>query len=354
MRRGVPDPIDMNRIALLSLFASIVSAPLTSQEPGPDEWTFAFWNVENLFDIDDDPANPGDDEYLPENGWTEERYVTKRDHLAGVIAAVQPHLLGMAELENRKVLEDLLADPRLAPLGYRIAHVESPDKRGIDVALLFRLPFELHGDEAVRLHAFEKEGEAPTRGVLDVRLEVDGAPLQVLVNHWPSRGGDRDGAFRRVAGATVRAVALAFTDEQSKAGREADVLIVGDLNDDPYDASVVTALGAVRSRNAVLHRDNVRAFFNPSWALLAEPDVGTLYYNPEWVWNVFDQAIVSRGMLDDAGFRYVEGSLRVHAPDELRDHYRRPRWFRKGRDGTWSEGYSDHFMICGRIAAAGG
>lgn len=333
---------------LLPLLAAACAAPGGSP-PAPEELTFAFWNVENLFDADDDPANPGDDQYLPANGWTAERYALKRAHLAEVIAAVRPHVIGFAEVENHRVLEDLFADPRLDPLGWSIAHVDSPDKRGIDVALAFRAPFRLAGADAVRLHPIEKEGELPTRGVLEVRLEAEGAPLFVLVNHWPSRGGDRDGAFRRVAGTVVRSVADRIVAEEAAAGREADVLVVGDLNDEPFDPSVVDALGAVRSRNAVVNRRNVRHLFNASWELLGQSDLGTIYYNPEWTWNVFDQVIVSRGLLDEVGFAYVEGSLRVYAPDELRDEYRRPRWFRRSRGGEWSTGYSDHFLVYGRL-----
>jgi len=319
----------------------------------PGAFTVAFWNVENLFDADDDPANPGDDEYLPDGGWTEARYQTKLDRLAEVIAAVAPSVLGMAEVENRRVLADLFAHPRLASLEYEVAHVESPDKRGIDVALAFRAPFRLAPGQSVRLVPIEKEGELPTRGVLVVELVtagsasgLDGTPLAVLVNHWPSRGGDRDGAFRAVAGTVVRGIVDAL-------GHDRDLVVMGDLNDDPFDASVRQHLGAIRSRNAVANRNDRRALFNPTWALLGTPDLGTLYYNSDWVWNAFDQILVSRGMLDPAGFAWVDGSIDVYAPDELRDQYRRPRRFRKGRGDEWNEGYSDHFMVLGRIRAAG-
>lgn len=310
---------------------------------------YAFWNVENLFDADDDPTNAGDDEYLPDREWTADRYARKLDHLSSVIAAIGPHVIGFAEVENRRVLEDLCATERLRGLGLQVAHVDSPDKRGIDVALAYRAPLVLGGPDAVRLHEIDPGENAPTRGVLEVELSMHGHPLFVLVNHWPSRGGDRDGAFRAVAAAKVREVVDRITAEEEAKGRDADVLIVGDLNDDPWDASVVRSLGAVRSRNAVVNRQKPRPLYNLSWGMLAEPDIGTLYYNPEWNWNVFDQAIVSRGMLDPAGFQVVEGSLTIYAPDELRDQYRRPRWFRRSRGGEWSEGYSDHFAIHGRL-----
>ena len=97
--------------------------------------TFAFWNVENLFDAEDDPENRGDDEYLPENGWTAKRYGLKLDRLAEIVTALDCHLLGLAEVENRRVLLDLVNRPGLKELGYHIAHRDSPDKRGIDLAL---------------------------------------------------------------------------------------------------------------------------------------------------------------------------------------------------------------------------
>ncbi|MBI5851253.1 MAG: endonuclease/exonuclease/phosphatase family protein [Planctomycetes bacterium] len=322
--------------------------PIAQSAPGT-ELTFAFWNVENLFDSEDDPSNAGDDEYLPAREWTPERYALKLDHVAGEIKEVAPHVIGFAEVENQRVLDDLVAQPALAGQSFTVVHRESPDPRGIDVALAFRAPFELDGgDDAVVLHPVRR-ASGPSRSVLEVRLRAGDARLVVFVNHWPSRGSDRDGSFRAVAGAVCKAAALAAIEREKAAGRDADVLIVGDFNDDPWDASIVTALGAVRSRNAALNRRDGTPLWNASWPLLATPDLGTLYYNPEWTWNVFDQCILSRGMLDATGFTYVDGSLHVHAPDKLRDDLRRPKWFRRGRGGKWDEGYSDHFMIAGRL-----
>lgn len=332
---------------LLALAASITSG-CDAQEPeasGRREVTFAFWNVENLFDVEDDPANRGDDEYLPAEGWTADRYALKRRHLAEVVAAVRPQLLGVAEVENRHVLEDLIQEPALASWGWSIAHVDSPDERGIDVALLHRAPFEAAAELPVELHEITAPGASPTRGILEVPLRIGATRLHVLVNHWPSRGGDRSGALRRVAGTTLRRVVDAILARDPTA----DILIAGDFNDEPFDASVVAALGAIRSRNAVLEREHVPALFNPSWRFLAEPDVGTYYYNAQWAWHVFDQVIVSKGLLDGDGFTLVEDSLAIHAPDALRDHHRRPRWFRRRRGGEWATGYSDHFMVFGRL-----
>jgi endonuclease/exonuclease/phosphatase family metal-dependent hydrolase len=329
------------------LVPTLLAAATLAAQRGPDaDLVVAFWNVENLFDADDDPANAGDDEFTPAHEWTEDRYRRKLANLAQVIAAVRPHALGLAEVENRRVLEDLVALPALAALGLRIVHRDSPDKRGIDLALAYRAPFELPGEDGVHLHAIDKPGAAPTRGVLEVPLRVGPHALTVLVNHWPSRGSDGDGAFRAIAGKVVRGLV-------QRIGHDADVLLVGDFNDDPFDRSITECLGAVRSRNAVLNRGDEKALFNASWPLLGRSDEGTYYFNRDWVWNVFDQIIVSRGLLDAEGLQLVEDSMRAHAPDALRDEHRRPRFFRKTREG-WSEGYSDHFLVLARLRPPGG
>ena len=210
-------------LALLSAGAGSAQAPAPPATPAepvsparsedPAELGFAFWNLENLFDTRDDPTNPGDDEFLPPTGWDEARYARKLDHLASVIAAIDPHLLGVCEIENRRVLEDLLRDPRLAEKGYRIEHLDSPDRRGIDLALLHRPPFALAGgDRAVLLHPIELgEGKGPTRGILEVNLAVGGAPLVVLVNHWPSRSGGAEASIpsRIAAAKTARRIVTA-------------------------------------------------------------------------------------------------------------------------------------------------
>lgn len=319
------------------------------QEATPSEVVFAFWNVENLFDTDDDPDNPGDDEYLPSNEWTPERYELKLSRLEKVLAEIEPHLLGVAEVENRAVLDALIARPKLASLGYRIAHLDSPDKRGIDLGVIYRAPFEA---EAPVIHPIPID--PPTRGVLEVPMSVNGHRLTVLVNHWPSRGGGEKTVAQRALAAYVALDVVEKRVAEAEAQQhDADILLIGDFNDEPFDPSVRDHLRAIRSRNAVVNRNKPYSLYNPSWRFLGDPDVGTYYYNREWRWNVFDQAIVSRGLLDPAGVQYVEDSLSIHGPDELRDKYRRPLRFRK-QGQRWHEGYSDHLLIYGKLRTAPG
>lgn len=334
------------------------SAPSTPQgdSPGskqPGEVTFAFWNLENLFDTRDDPTNRGDDEYLPARGWDDARYGRKLEHLREAIAKLDADLLGVCEVENLRVLEDLIAAPPLASLGYSIAHLDTPDKRGIDMALLYRAPFDLAKiDRAVHLWEIDLgEGVPKTRGILEVNLVAKEQPLVVLVHHWPSRSGgeERSRPHRIAAAKTAKRIVNARLDAAKSAGREGDILLIGDFNDDPYNASLVEHLEAVRGKFALTGSRGAYRLFNPTWSFLATPDLGTLYYSSGW--NAFDQAIVSRGMLDTRGFSYVEGSLAVQGGDELRNlnhPAHPPRWFRKYK-GNWDEGFSDHFAIFGRL-----
>lgn len=336
-------------LVLASIFTGAAN-PVAAQ--GPTEIHFGFWNVENLFDADDDPDNPGDDEFLPAREWDAARYGRKLAHLAEVVAALDCHILGFAEVENRRVLEDLIRQPGLHELGYQVAHLDSPDKRGIDVALIFRAPVQpIDATSPCELHPIPID--PPTRGVLEVKLAVNGHPLHVLVNHWPSRRGGTDSteSLRLTAAATCRSIVKRIVDATS--GRDADVILMGDFNDDPYDASIINGLNAVRSRNAVLNReqDGPYRLYNASWKFFGQPDVGTLYYNQEWVWNIFDQCIVSRGLLKSDGFELIDESLAIHAPAKIRDKYGRPLRFRKG-GSEWNEGYSDHLAIHGRLRVA--
>ncbi len=348
----------------IGLCLTLACAPLTADgtpTPIPDRISFGFWNLENLFDAEDDPANEGDNEYLPDKEWTAERYALKIEHLAQAIEDLNVDLLGVCEVENKRVLQDLVEQPALQSRNYQIIHFESPDLRGIDLGLLHDSKLQVIGEP--HLHPIDLgPEERPTRGVLEVTLQIDDQPLTVLVNHWPSRYGgvEASNPRRAKAAAVVRSLADAQMQMAAVAEREADVLIMGDLNDDPFSPSVRDHLKAVRERRTVAHpynrlttnaKQKAPKLYNPSWSFFAQADHGTYYYWNEWTWNVFDQVIVSPGLIDGEGLQYVEGSLRVHAPTFLRDtdkNANRPARFRKFK-GVWEEGYSDHFAVRGEL-----
>ena len=323
------------------------------------EYTIAFWNLENLFDYEDDPDNPGDDEYLPEKEWDQARYERKLDHLARAIVSMDADLLAVCEVENRRVLEDLTRHPDLVEEQWAIVHQDSPDHRGIDLALLYRKPFAEDGPST--LHKIDiGEGNTATRGVLEVPMTLSGTTVTFLVNHWPSRwGGAEKSAPKRKAAAQV---ARGIIDGHLSNDPAAEIILLGDLNDDPWDPSVREVLKAVRELRAVTHPSNTAPrkegrtdysprLWNPSWGFANSTDNGTYYYWNGWCWNCFDQIIVSSGLLDDRGLQIRKDSVAVHAPDFMKDTERnafRPARFRKFR-GRWEEGYSDHFAVKCRV-----
>ncbi|HKB17333.1 MAG TPA: endonuclease/exonuclease/phosphatase family protein [Planctomycetota bacterium] len=333
-------------LALLAFVPGLASAQETV--------TVAFWNVENLFDAEDDPRNPGDDEFLPGNGWTEERYHRKLGHLAEVIAGLDPNLLGLAEVENRRVLEDLVRQPPLGKRGWKIAHRESPDSRGIDVALLYREPFAIADEKAdVRLH--EIALEKPTRGVLEAKVRAGERELFVLVNHWPSRIGGAEATrdLRKKAAEVCRRIVCERVDACAP-GRWADLLLMGDLNDDPQDAAVSGTLGATFEKTVLFGGAQTAryALFNPMFRFVGEGKPGTLYFRGKP--NVFDQLVVSRGLLESEGFSLDETSVEIFATDAMKDDKGEPKRFRRVKGGDWVEGYSDHFPVRARLALSGG
>ncbi len=353
----------------LSLIACLIALacgpPLHSTQAATkgQEVAFAFWNLENLFDCEDDSDNSGDDSHTPAQGWTVDRYGLKITHLAEAIDALDVQLLGVCEVENRRVLKDLVGHPALKGRGYRIAHLDTPDSRGIDLGLLVASPLRIVGKPILHPIDLGKD-ERPTRGILEARVQVGSKTLTVLVNHWPSRFGGRAASAPRRARAAK--VLRSIVDTQMRIGarlqQEAEILILGDFNDDPFDTSIRDVLRAVRELRAVTHPFNrltsnedqtAPRLYNPTWSLLADGDSGTYYYWNEWTWNVFDQVIVSPGLVDGRGLEYVPNSLRVHAPAFLRDteeNAHRPAPFRKFK-GEWEEGYSDHFAVRGVLVS---
>ena len=344
---------------LLALGATAPAAEPTAPaaEAAPPAATAAFfvanWNVENLFDAVDDPDNPGDDEFLPNNPttrWTQVRYETKLDNLAQVINGMDngsgPDILGIEEVENEEVLRDLV--DRLKPKRYGIAHVDSPDSRGIDTALLFnRDRFALQ-----EFHAYKVplKWERSTRDVLHAVLEDRaGGVWHALVNHWPSRGGGPESQYDRFAAARTLAGAIARIFRREPAAR---ILILGDFNDTPADRSIrdVLAVEAFPSAAGEYAPDKI---YNLA-AGKARQGFGSFFhsYDGEIEWRMYDQIMASGALLQNAGDRPSAVALWVdkpafmveeHGPDkgapvptfENQEHY--------------EGGYSDHFPVGVRL-----
>lgn len=284
---------------------------------GGEQISIGFYNVENLFDTQDDP-NTDDEDFTPNgrNQWTEAAYQQKLKNLAQVISqlgdADGPELLGLGEVENRKVLEDLVAQETLKAHNYKIVHKDSPDHRGIDVALLYKSDWfepEDIGTYTVELNDPEFPDNT-TRDILAVTGKTKkGGELTVVVNHWSSRrGGEEATDFKRAAAARV---ARSIVDARMQEDKDAKVMLMGDFNDGPTDASVLEVLGGAKTVEGASRT----GLYNPMYAMKDTADVGTYRYRGE-IWNLFDQIILTRSLLNASrGWRYVPGSAAIYNPE---------------------------------------
>ncbi|MBF1309213.1 MAG: endonuclease/exonuclease/phosphatase family protein, partial [Porphyromonadaceae bacterium] len=229
----------LRKISALTLVLLLALCSLQAQKQV--RLTVAFYNLENLFDTIDGENNDAD--FLPDgkNQWTPDKYKQKLHNMAYAISQIGskrgPDILGVCEIENRGVLEDLLKEPELANSGYEIVHFDSPDKRGIDCALFYRPSY--YQFTAAHPHPVILKGEEhiKTRDVLEVNGLLLGEPVSFLVAHWPSRvGGEQVSLKRRLYAAEVM---RSVTDSLLAADPNNKVILMGDFNDDPTSPSVV-------------------------------------------------------------------------------------------------------------------
>ncbi len=310
--------------------------------------TIGFWNFENLFDTIDTP-NKRDSEFTPKgrNLWTGALYKEKLDHLAQVVSEVAVDvtpdgnaILGVAEIENRDVLEDFVRHPLIKNRNYQIVHYESPDRRGIDVALLYQPKyFKVTESKALPLMIYKDNGERIyTRDVLFVSGYFDGEPLHIFVNHWPSRsGGEKASMPFRCAGADL---VKSVVDSLVAADPNAKIVIMGDLNDDPVSASVKKHLMAEGNKGKVSEGE----LYNPMLDYYRK-GYGTLAYRDAW--NLFDQVIVSYGLIngDNSGYQFYKTSIfnKDYMLQKSGQFQGYP--FRTFGGGNYLGGYSDHFPV---------
>ena len=309
-----------------------------------DVYAVGFYNLENLFDtIHDQRKN--DYEFLPDgtNKWTSEKYTHKLRNMARVLADIGTDkvaggcaAIGVAEVENARCLRDLCAQKPLKTRDIRYVHVEGPDNRGIDCALLYnpRL-FKVRNVKLVPyVYVKPEDADRATRGFLVVSGTMGGEHVTIVVNHLPSRGAPS--FAREEGGRQLRIV----KDSLLRDDPGVKLLIMGDMNDDPQDRSMAVSLGAKRHVKDV---ESPGGLWNPWWDVLAK-GTGTLTY--QGAWNLFDQIIVSSSLLDREG---TATSLKlwqweVFRRDYLLQQHGRYRGspFRTFSGGNWIDGYSDH------------
>ncbi len=305
-----------------------------------------FYNLENLFDtIKQDNLNG--EEFTPDGKyrWNTERYNIKMKNMSEVISRIGdekvkggPVIMGLSEIENRSVLEDLINQPALKSMNYGIVHYDSPDKRGVDVGLIYQKQhFTVINSYPVEVTMPNDTGFY-TRSQLVVSGLFDGDPIYIIVNHWPSRsGGEKRSEPKRARAAQV---CRSIADSIMQRDPNAKILIMGDLNDDPIDASLVKYLKAKKT----IEECKLGDLYNPSYKLFKD-GVGSLAYRDSW--NLFDQIIVSYPLIEKDKSSYRLYQAKVYNKNYLTTkdgQYTGYPW-RTYVGTTFMGGYSDHFPV---------
>ena len=317
--------------------------------------TIAFYNVENLFDTVDDPEK--NDEASPIMQIESDRaaiYKQKLDNMAKVLSEIgneastdSPVIIGLAEVENHKVIEDLINTYWLKSQDYGIIHYDSPDERGIDVALIYqRQAFRPVDHEIFELKLWDENGQRDfTRDQLLVTGYLDDELLHIIVNHWPSRrGGPEKSNFKREKAAyvTTRILDKLFTRDPN-----AKVIVMGDLNDDPTDSSLKNVLKA-KSHKATLQPGNL---YNPMEDMFRR-GFNTLVYRDQI--NLFDQILLTSSLIT-SGNEYESYKMYragIYNPQYLTTQTGKYKGypFRSFASGRFIGGYSDHYPVYIQLA----
>lgn len=336
----------MKRILTIIILV-FISAGLYSQSLKAG--VVAFYNLENLFDTIN-TEGVLDEEFTPDgpNEWTGKRYLEKIERMAGVISKIGedegipggPAILGVSEIENRSVLEDLVAHPYLKNADYRIVHYDSPDLRGVDVALLYQPRyFTPESSASLELPLFDDEGKRIyTRDQLLVSGTFIDEEVHFIVNHWPSRrGGEKASRPRRNAAAGL---SRAITDSLLAIDPDANIILMGDFNDDPVNISMKDVL---RASDHIDHLEEGE-LFNCMFPLFKQ-GIGSLAYRDAW--NLFDQIVISQGLLGNDYRTLTYYAARVFNKDFLmqQDGQFKGYPFRTYVGTTHQGGYSDHFPV---------
>ena len=328
------------KIGILVISGVVLFSCTSVKKSLRQEYTVVSYNVENLFDTVDDPKIP-DEEFLPtsEKKWDNERYEKKLTDIAEVISEVNqkelPEVVGLVEVENQTVLEDLINAGRLKGRNYAIIHEESPDYRGIDVALIYRKDAFKEIKHEVLPVTFPDDPEFKTRDILHVTGKMRNKTVHLFVNHWPSRiGGDEKTEPKRLLAASVLKKRV---DQILVEDPNARIIIMGDMNDEPANKSLKETLGAAAPGSGA-----------PLVYLMMPDDVagkGTYFYSGNW--NMLDNLVVSEAVLKGKGMKVEDEKGNVFSNDWM-------IYTNKNGDKTPNRSYvgnkyvggvSDHFPV---------
>lgn len=329
-------------VCLLLLLSSVVVLGMYCCSSDGKKITVAFYNTENLFDTIDAPYG-GDDDFAPKgkNAWTPERYQKKLDNIYKVLSGILggkkvPALIGLSEVENETVLQDLIKKTPIAD-NYGIVHYDSPDERGIDVALLYDPTyFTLTASEPIKVE-FDFEPSDRTRDILYVQGKLGKQDVHVFVNHWPSRreGMEKSSPKREAAAKIVQTKVSSILQKDGNA----KIIIMGDLNDHPDNKSVAEVL---KAKNDCSKPDAAQLY--DLSAQFQQKGLGTHRY--EGKWGVLDHIIVSGALLQNTkGLKTSPKDVHIFKQDWMM--YNDTRYGGKSPSATYGGtkyygGYSDH------------
>ena len=310
--------------------------------------TILFYNVENLFDTINDPETL-DDARTPSGKyrWTSQRYRTKLDRIAEVVDQIKitrssgpADIIGLCEVENRAVLENLVQHPFLKPYEYGIIHFDSPDERGIDVCLLYRksrfLPTSFNSHKLILYDQYPFRRF--TRDQLVVCGRLDSEEICFIVVHWPSRSGGE--GLTKPYRKSAAQLTCKILDSIQRDAYDPRIVIMGDFNDNPVDDSIQSIILCGNNQTD----KTGEGYYNPMEKHFKK-GIGSLAYRDRW--SLFDQFILSRNLInsDDGSFKFWKAG--VFSPVNLLTTRGRFRGYpyRTFAAGIYQGGYSDHLPI---------
>ena len=339
----------MRKLLLVLFCAVLFSAPASAQKKF-SVYAIGFYNVENLFDTTHDEGK-NDYDFTPTGSyqWNEMKYRHKLHNMASVLAEMGTDVLpnvgcaaiGLAEVENDHVMNDLTAQPELAARGYKYVHIEGPDHRGIDCALIYNPKLFTVRDTKLVPYVYDlpKDSTHATRGFLTVSGTLAGEHVTIVVCHLPSRGAGS--YYRELGGKQVKALKDSLLRDDPKV----KVLVMGDMNDDPTNKSMYECLSAKGEINEVGAND----MYNPWYNVLVKEGTGTLQYQGKW--NLFDQIIMTPNLLNKDGKKDFSELKFWKNQIFRRDYLFQESGKYKGNTkrttagGVWLDGYSDHLPV---------
>jgi predicted extracellular nuclease len=335
----------INRVKILLIFAFVfVGAKTFLWSQNQEKARLVFYNVENLFDTINDP-NTNDDEFTPQGtrAWYYGRYLEKLDHIYKTITAIgewdAPALVGFCEIENRSVLYDLVSRTPFIKHGYEIIHQDSPDKRGIDVGVIYHPKlFKLISFSAIRVD-ITQDSSSTTRDILYITGKLfKKDTVHIFINHWPSRsGGQAKSEPRRIIAATTLRTKV---DSIFLTNPNANIIIMGDFNDEPGDKSIYETLGAKEDSIPTTKT----GLYNGMYGYFKK-EIGTEKFQEHW--HCLDQVIVSNALLNKSNKICIQSPRIFNAswliePDAK---YLGERPFRTYAGPKYLGGYSDHLPV---------